>query len=234
MYKIEELKEYRGYYIDTNGIVYSSYIKGARGKRGTDVFPLKFSQDKDGYRRVVLSVNGNKFYKKICRLMGEQFIDNFDEHLVVNHIDGNKQNDNIKNLEMVTIKENTIHAWKNGLCSLSKNAIPISIENQDKTENFLSSTSFLKKYPCFSTEYLRELKQGTCEYKRICIRKENNKINCYFNGQIIKTFSNNIEASKYFNKAPNTISYKLHNEKDEKYKKYTITFPNQSTIESIN
>ena len=46
MYKIEELKEYRGYYIDTNGIVYSSYIKGARGKRGTDIFPLKFSQDK--------------------------------------------------------------------------------------------------------------------------------------------------------------------------------------------
>ena len=81
---------------------------------------------------------------------------------------------------------------------------------------------------------MRELKQGACEYKRICIRKENNKINCYFNGQIIKTFSNNIEASKYFNKAPNTISYKLHNEKDEKYKKYTITFPNQSTIESIN
>lgn len=35
-------------------------------------------------------------------------------------------------------------------------------------------------------------------------------------------------------KAPNTISYKLHNEKDEKYKKYIITFPNQSTIESIN
>lgn len=44
MYKIEELKEYRGYYIDTNGIVYSSYIKGARGKRGTDVFSSQINR----------------------------------------------------------------------------------------------------------------------------------------------------------------------------------------------
>lgn len=233
MYKIEKLKKYEGYYIDTNGIVYSSYIKGAHGRRGENIFPLKFSKDKDGYRRVVLSSHGNKFYKRICRLMGEQFLNDFSEHLVVNHIDGNKQNDNINNLEMVTIQENTIHAWKNGLCSLSDNAIPISIETQDEIKNFLSLASFLKEYKCFNTGYLKELRQGICKYSRTCIRKEHGGINCYFNGRIIKTFSSNIEAAKYFNKVPSAISYKLYNKKDEKYKQYIITFPNQSTIESI-
>lgn len=233
MYKIEEIKDFKGYYIDTNGVVYSSYIKGAQGKTGTSIRPLKFSLDKDGYKRVVLSLNGDKFYKKISRLMAKQFIENFDEMLVVNHIDGNKQNNNIDNLEMVTVKENTAHAWRIGLCHPNKNSIKISIKYDDIIENFSSQEGFVKKYPIFNKGYLLKLRKGIYQYNRMCLRKENNQINCYFNGHIIKTFKNNVDAAKYFCKAPNTISYKLYNIKDEKYKKYIITFPNQSTIESI-
>ena len=55
------------------------------------------------------------------------------------------------------------------------------------------------------------------------------KINCYFNGQIIKTFSNNIEASKYFNKAPNTISYKKRLNMCYKVKMSLINIHSQKT-----
>lgn len=41
------------------------------------------------------------------------------EKLQVNHIDGNKHNNNIYNLEWCTQIYNQEHAWKNGLCKNS-------------------------------------------------------------------------------------------------------------------
>lgn len=54
----------------------------------------------------------NKF---IHRLMAETFLPNPKNKEQVNHIDGNKLNNNIDNLEWVTAKENSQHALKTGL-----------------------------------------------------------------------------------------------------------------------
>jgi DNA-binding transcriptional regulator YiaG len=51
----------------------------------------------------------------IHRLVAEYFIDNSKLHLQVNHIDCNKQNNHVSNLEWVTTKENMRHAVENGL-----------------------------------------------------------------------------------------------------------------------
>lgn len=49
------------------------------------------------------------------RLIAECFIPNPENKPVVNHIDGNKRNYKIENLEWATHQENSQHAWNNGL-----------------------------------------------------------------------------------------------------------------------
>ena len=95
------------YYITDNGNVYS-------GK--TNKY-LKTVLDKDGYVKVRMISTDNKRHRySVHRLIMENFspIDNMAE-MQVNHIDGNKQNNNIKNLEWVSCSENIQHAYDTGL-----------------------------------------------------------------------------------------------------------------------
>lgn len=81
---------------------------------------LKPAPDKKGYKRVGLSINGKLLTKKLHRLVAECFISNFCDKPQVNHIDGNKANNYITNLEWVTNRENQIHAIENGLTKVKK------------------------------------------------------------------------------------------------------------------
>ena len=49
------------------------------------------------------------------RIVAINFIENINNKEYVNHIDGNKLNNNVDNLEWVTPSENNIHAFENGL-----------------------------------------------------------------------------------------------------------------------
>lgn len=69
-----------------------------------------------GYKHLMLSKNKKKYNFYIHRLVAEAFIPNPENKPEINHIDGNKLNNNISNLEWCTRKENCQHAWKTGLC----------------------------------------------------------------------------------------------------------------------
>lgn len=71
--------------------------------------------DKDGYVMTKLCKNGIANFKRVHRLVAEAFIPNPENKPQVNHIDGNKQNNNIANLEWVSNRENMHHAFKTGL-----------------------------------------------------------------------------------------------------------------------
>lgn len=69
------------------------------------------SNSNSGYKNVGL----NKTMWLIHRLIAECFISNLDNKYVINHIDGNKINNNISNLEWVNQQENIQHAFSTGL-----------------------------------------------------------------------------------------------------------------------
>ena len=68
-----------------------------------------------GYKRVCLSNYHYKKRFKIHRLVAIEFIPNPNNLPQVNHIDGNKENNCVSNLEWVSVKENVIHAQNTGL-----------------------------------------------------------------------------------------------------------------------
>lgn len=68
-----------------------------------------------GYCCVVLSNGLQQLHFKVHRLVAELFIPNPENKPEVNHIDGNKMNNSVDNLEWVTTYENHAHAREHGL-----------------------------------------------------------------------------------------------------------------------
>ena len=76
---------------------------------------LKLSIDTGGYPIVKLYFNKKSRTTKVHRLVAEAFILNPNRLPQVNHKDGNKQNNNVDNLEWCTCLENQKHAWRIGI-----------------------------------------------------------------------------------------------------------------------
>ncbi len=87
-----------------------------------ELSPLKTVNNllSNGYLRVGLSKDDVSVSITIHRLVASAFIENRDNKPFVNHIDGNKQNNHVNNLEWCTPKENGTHASKNNLYKSAK------------------------------------------------------------------------------------------------------------------
>jgi hypothetical protein len=94
-----------------------------------------------GYPTCSLSIGGSiRGNGKVHRMVAEAFIPNLlpDTQTQVNHIDGNKQNPHVTNLEWVTPKENIQHAHRTGLTAGNKRRSR-AIESVDPTTGGVTS-----------------------------------------------------------------------------------------------
>lgn len=116
----KDIKDYEELYQVSNfGRVKSLYtnriLKGSKNNRG-------------GYLKVSLCKNNIKSTKTIHRLVAQAFIPNPENKPQVNHIDEDKTNNMVSNLEWMTSKENNNHGTRNERASkaISKSkSIPI-------------------------------------------------------------------------------------------------------------
>ena len=88
----------------------------------------------EGYLTVDLHINGKSKNKKIHRLVAEAFIPNPEEKPEVNHIDGDKTNNNVSNLEWCTGKENCTHAAETGLIQCGERRASAKLTSEQVAE----------------------------------------------------------------------------------------------------
>ncbi|MGO4038063.1 HNH endonuclease, partial [Staphylococcus pseudintermedius] len=82
--------------------------------------PISQYVGKRGYPMVSLCINGKCKRYLVHRIVAIAFLPNPLNKAYVNHIDGNKQNSNLENLEWSTPTENSIHAHKHGLANVAR------------------------------------------------------------------------------------------------------------------
>ena len=104
------LEEYKGIEVSSIG-----RVRKAANKRRKERILTEFPKDRDGYYRCsVQRLDGTWTSQPVHRLVAKAFISNVGNKTAVNHIDGNRTNNRVENLEWVTPKENVIHSFKYG------------------------------------------------------------------------------------------------------------------------
>lgn len=104
MYK--HIQSTHHHYIDENGNVLNSM---------TNKILTQWINIKTGYPSVSINEFGKATNRTVHSLLAETFIPNPEHKRTVNHIDGNKCNNSLDNLEWNTDKENIQHAYDNNL-----------------------------------------------------------------------------------------------------------------------
>lgn len=90
-------------------------------RNGKKIFSLRKerimrpSKSPNGYRIVTFHTNGVAEHGSVHVIVANNFIPNPLNLPVINHIDGNKENNEVSNLERCTQSENSLHAYRTGI-----------------------------------------------------------------------------------------------------------------------
>lgn len=131
----------------------------------------------NGYYCVGLSRKDDYKKVRVHRLVAKHFIPNPDNKKEVNHIDGNKLNNNVSNLEWSTRSENIKHAFLNGLKTISEKQIAqcrlLGQSLSKKVLQYDMQDNFIKEWDS-TAEAGRQLKINQSNISACCRGKRNN------------------------------------------------------------
>lgn len=139
--KIKDL-EHTKYLISTYGNI-----------KNTETTYILEKNYKSGYPTVLLTHQGISKTYKVHKLVAKTFLDNYDDKKVVNHIDGDKTNAKISNLECISQSENVKHAIHNKLY-IPNHGFGKNKNNNNDIDEFLTLESKkIPNYPNYSATY---------------------------------------------------------------------------------
>lgn len=112
---------YDKYLCSNSGDLYSLFLNRA----------MKPADDSHGYLQLVLARNGIRKSLKVHKIVALTFLGDIASGLVVNHKDGNKRNNNVSNLEIVTKREDVEHAIAHGLMPIGEDCTNSKLSNSE-------------------------------------------------------------------------------------------------------
>ena len=107
----KDIKNYEGLYQVSN----LGNIKSLNYRNKNIEHFLSQGVNQFGYKFVVLCKDNKQKNFRVHRLVASAFIPNPNNYKIVNHKDGDKQNNSYDNLEWCTYSENLTHAYETGL-----------------------------------------------------------------------------------------------------------------------
>lgn len=212
------IKGYEGYYAASTLGRICSIDRIIVGKTKTYVIKgkiLKPKLSKKGYLEVSLTKDKKLKSFRVHRIIAETFIPNPNNYPIINHINENKVDNNVDNLEWCTNKYNTTFYYKTrivvyqykGTSLLKKwNSLTEAAESVQGTKDgiYHCCKGDLKTYKGFiwfsKIPTKEELKERNTNNKKVKVNLYSPELN------LIKSFNSMTEAAKYANCNPSFIS----------------------------
>lgn len=210
------------YFIDNQETDYSVSTEGEVRKDKTN-YILTQSVQQD-YKFVTLLINGHQKRMRVHRMVAETFIPNPLQKPYVNHINGNRGDNNVENLEWVTPAENSQHAVAQGLWNKGKSR-PVVQYNLDGIEmaTYPSAAEAARQTGCSQSKITmccRRQRETTNDYQWRYFDDENKNVQalqpkyitgkrvarCNDNGDILEIYPSFKEAARAVNGDSATIS----------------------------
>ena len=141
---------------------------------------LKLYTSRVGYLRVQLSLNSKKKMYLVHRLVAEAFIPNPDNLPEVNHLDEDKTNNRVENLEFCDRKYNINFGTRKDKVrnTAIKNGYWLNLNDEERKiyHNEYQKKYYLSKKKDYMKKYYLEHKKKICEQKKEYRRKQKEEI----------------------------------------------------------
>ena len=111
MAQIKEINGFPNYFIDTDGIVYCNKPSLRLGTFSGDIRPITLSKKKTGYLYANIYWGKTKAHRsslRVHRVVYQTFVGPIPDGWVIDHINGNKSDNRLENLQCITQSDNLL------------------------------------------------------------------------------------------------------------------------------